>query len=39
MPLDMAIKMLNLKMLTNVYNTYYFVFYLLLLATAFFDNI
>jgi hypothetical protein len=31
MPLDMAIKMLNLKMLTNVYNTYIIFFFYLLL--------
>jgi hypothetical protein len=35
MPLDMAIKMLNLK-LTNVYDTYYFFFYQLLHCNCFF---
>jgi hypothetical protein len=29
MPLDMAMKMLNLKMLTNVYNTYIIFFFYL----------
>jgi hypothetical protein len=36
MPLDMAIKMLNLKTLTNVYDTYNFLFLsAITLATAF----
>jgi hypothetical protein len=40
MPLDMAIKMLNLKMLTNVYNTYYFLFFICYyIGNCFFDNI